>query len=281
MLLAICTLCLSLLSACNTTLLPISNEAASNMKPTINNPVDLKTDNSLLAQVKSDQQQKKNTIAPSDEITVHYNINKINAPALYTVNKREFGDSAYLLSGLKNGNTTVLGMATAIASTDHTCLMVTNHHMTHGVENISVKRWFNRYSNTTHQRHTVKVIKTFADIDISILEIPSYACKSAIVGSIDMSDTNQVRLVSQPIKGIGAVKHGTVAGLWSLVDLGPTLVIDSNLHKGSSGGGVYDDFNQLIGINTSIDAKKSSYAYAIPISIVLERLKKLEIITYE
>ncbi|MGN1344378.1 MAG: S1C family serine protease [Traorella sp.] len=147
-------------------------------------------------------------------------------------------------------------------------LIVTNHHVIDGASEIKVK-------TTSGEEYDATLIASDSQTDLAVLRIDATGLKPAVLGDSDiMSVGDTVYAIGNPLGSLG----GTVTnGILSAKDREITidgqdmilLQTSAAVNPGNSGGGLFNDKGELIGI---VNAKSSGsdiegIGFAIPINI--------------
>jgi serine protease Do len=93
--------------------------------------------------------------------------------------------------------------------------------------------------------------------------------------SLSVSTGETVYAIGHPMGLDYSITQGVISSSERTIDANRFIQIDAAINPGNSGGPLYNSLGVLIGINTCSRADSQGINFAIPISIVYERLSKL------
>lgn len=144
--------------------------------------------------------------------------------------------------------------------------IVTNNHVVEGATKVTVRT----KDGTEYQ---AKIIGTDSKTDLAVIKIEATDLSAAILGtSADLSVGDEAIAIGNPLGELGGtVTQGIISALDREISIdGQTMTLlqtDTAINKGNSGGGLFNNKGELIGI---VNAKSSGssvegLAFAIPI----------------
>jgi len=145
---------------------------------------------------------------------------------------------------------------------DSSGLVVTNQHVIEDVDAVAIVL----ANGDIFQG--VELISIDEMRDLAILRFGAFDLTAAILGnSNSVSVGDRVRAVGSPTGLRGTVTEGIISAIRS-VEGTRLLQIDAAISSGSSGGGVFDQDNKLVGITVGTKREAQNINFAIPINYV-------------
>lgn len=155
-------------------------------------------------------------------------------------------------------------------------LIVTNHHVIAGADEVQVK-----FTENDDEKPTVaEVIGRDPDLDVALLRIKTDRKLVAVA----LGDSEKLK-VGEWIAALGnpfghghSMSHGIVSAKARTLpgSFGRFLQVDAPINPGNSGGPLVDAQGAVIGINNAIDARGPGIGFAIPINSVKAILADLK-----
>ncbi len=147
--------------------------------------------------------------------------------------------------------------------------IVTNHHVVDGAETVVVKlsdgRSFDAKVVGSDPMTDIALIKIEADVDLPAV---------AFGKSATLRVGDEVVAVGNPFGLGGTVTSGIVSALSRNINAGPFddfIQTDASINRGNSGGPLFDNDGQVIGVNTAIlspDGGSVGIGFAVPSDLV-------------
>ena len=154
--------------------------------------------------------------------------------------------------------------------------VITNHHVVHGVEEITVKL-------SDRRELSAELIGADELSDIALLKIEADDLPAVRVGA-----SNEIK-VGQWVLAIGApfgFEHSVTAGIVSAKgrrlpsgNYVPFIQTDVAINPGNSGGPLFNLDGEVIGVNSQIYSRTGSYSglsFAVPINLVMDVVGQLQ-----
>lgn len=184
----------------------------------------------------------------------------LNASEVYEkVNGSTFMIYSYDIKEKKLNN---VSQGSAVAVTSN--ILITNCHVLSEHENLAIKM-ANKYKHAT-------LIGGDKEIDLCLIFVPAVSLNPVVINAADkLKIGEQIFTVGSPEGQENTLSQGIISGIKN-IDGHLLINIDANIDHGSSGGGLFDDQGNLIGI-TSL--KINNLAYAIPTNWILEIIPSL------
>lgn len=144
--------------------------------------------------------------------------------------------------------------------------IVTNHHVVEGATKVTVR-------TKDGTEYDAKIIGSDSKSDLAVIKIEASDLQAAIMGtSADLSVGDEAIAIGNPLGELGGtVTQGIISALDREINIdGQTMTLlqtDTAINKGNSGGGLFNNNGELIGI---VNAKSSGSSveglgFAIPI----------------
>ncbi len=155
-------------------------------------------------------------------------------------------------------------------------LILTNHHVIAGADDVKVKLT----ENEDEAEIPAKVIGKDPELDIALLEVKTTKpLKAAALGDSEKLKVGEwVAAIGNPFGHGHSVSHGIVSAKARALPggFGKYLQTDTPINPGNSGGPLVNLAGEVIGINNAIDARGPGIGFAIPINSVKELLGQLK-----
>jgi S1-C subfamily serine protease len=149
-------------------------------------------------------------------------------------------------------------------------IIVTNKHVTQNGFRYGIS-----YSNTEEGKEyrSSAQLNPFSQIDINILDSPDTTQKAAKLGDSDtLKQGQKVVAIGSPLGMKNTVSEGVISGFRTIYNQ-KYIQITAQISPGSSGGGLYDMYGNLVGITTASVKGGEDLNLAIPINDVKKILK--------
>ncbi len=159
------------------------------------------------------------------------------------------------------------GMAVTVYSDAERIVLLTNRHLVkHG--KVKVWPWMAEPCTATscQKKYTATPIALNKEIDVALLEIkglPPVPYRQ--LASIRPKPGTPIRLYGQPAPNLGTITSGIVSAYRKVSGQGRLMMSDAFTTPGFSGGGVFDDKDNLVGLITGrTQDKRGGFSYIIP-----------------
>lgn len=155
-------------------------------------------------------------------------------------------------------------------------LIVTNHHVVAGADEVKVKFT----ENDDERESPARVIGSDPELDIALLRVKT----ARKLTSVSLGDSDKLK-VGEWIAAIGnpfghghSVSHGIVSAKARSLPggFGRYLQVDAPINPGNSGGPLVNLRSEVVGINNAIDARGPGLGFAIPINAVKRAFAQLK-----
>ena len=158
---------------------------------------------------------------------------------------------------------------------DPSGIILTNHHVVAGADEISVQFTENPEEKPTPAR----VIGRDPELDLALIQVKSSRKLEALpLGDSDALQVGEyVMAIGNPYGNGHSVTHGIVSakGRNAPGALASWLQVDAPINPGNSGGPLLNLRGEVVGINNAIDARGQGIGFAIPINYVKHVLPQL------
>jgi serine protease Do len=146
------------------------------------------------------------------------------------------------------------GAAAAVAAAGSECYLATAFHVVDGAADIRVAPWATEVGHGAEQ--SAKIFWSDPTIDAAVLVTSAASgCQPAKMMTEGIDLASPVYLLGQPEHNRGALSHGVVSASWRLPEKGRTLISDAPVGDGFSGGGVFDEAGELVGVTLARGAQ--------------------------
>ncbi len=159
------------------------------------------------------------------------------------------------------------GMAVTVYSDAERIVLLTNRHLVkHG--KIKVWPWMAEPCTATscQKKYTATPIALSKEIDAALLEIkglPPIPYRQ--LSPTQPKPGTPIRLYGQPAPNLGTITSGIVSAYRKVSGQGRLMLSDAFTTPGFSGGGVFDDKDNLVGLITGrTQDKRGGFSYIIP-----------------
>jgi serine protease Do len=169
-----------------------------------------------------------------------------------------------------------LGTGFVIQAKGHEGLILTNHHVIAGADDIKVK-----FTESADESEVAaEVIGRDPELDIALLKVKTNReLTPATLGDSDQLKVGEwIAAIGNPFGHGHSVTHGIVSAKERALPegFGRYLQVDAPINPGNSGGPLVNLKGEVVGINNAIDARGPGIGFAIPINAVKEMLPQLE-----
>ena len=169
---------------------------------------------------------------------------------------------------IENSNYKGLGSGVIISEG----IIATNYHVVDEGKKFAIS-----YSdNEKAVYHTSTVIFKDEETDIALILSPSTNRTPAQIGNSDeLVEGEKLTVVGNPLGEVNTISLGSFL---KMQDIGDNMYIniDNPVFQGNSGGGLYNEANELIGIVCAKGKDNNNSAYAVPINEVKELLANMK-----
>ena len=169
-----------------------------------------------------------------------------------------------------------LGTGFIIAAEHGGGLILTNHHVIAGADEIKVK--FTEAEDEAEL--SAEVVSKDAELDVALLRVKTdRKLQPAVLGDSDRLKVGEwVAAMGNPFGHGHSISHGIVSARERSLpgSYGHYLQTDAPINPGNSGGPLVNMAGEVIGINNAIDARGPGIGFAIPINSVKEVLARLK-----
>ena len=151
-------------------------------------------------------------------------------------------------------------------------LVATNCHVVEDDGNIVVLKADNRHAQT-ETKHNATIRHTDTERDLCLLDVTGLWGIPATIRRADSLAVGEAVYAIGAPKGLDySLSAGIVSQLRSDNDDAPMIQTDAAISPGSSGGGLFDDTGNLVGIITSkfVSDDVEGISFAIPVDWVLD-----------
>ena len=152
---------------------------------------------------------------------------------------------------------------------DSSGLIATNRHVVGKNTNVTV-----RLNDGTE--YPANVIRSFKDIDLAFAKVDLNRTKC-----VALSKSNKIK-VGQSVFAIGhplglqnTLTKGIVSAVGRLIKGKRYVQTDAPINPGNSGGPLFNEYAEIVGINTMGIRESQGLGFAIPVDVVLERYEKI------
>jgi hypothetical protein len=145
-------------------------------------------------------------------------------------------------------------------------LVATNWHVVRGTHQAIVKLKDGR-------ELPASVMRSFRDDDIAFLKVEGAGCPAVACGRSDGLKVGQaVHAIGAPRGFENTLTQGVVSAVDRVVEGRPFIQTDAPINPGNSGGPLFNEFAEVIGMNTWIVGGATGLGFSIPIDAILKRL---------
>lgn len=153
---------------------------------------------------------------------------------------------------------------------DDNGIIATNKHVVGNNNNVTVK-----LNDTTE--YNGKVIKSYNDIDLAFLKTDIKGKKFAKLGTLGKIKVGQpVYAIGHPLGLQNTLTKGVVSSVGRLIKREHYIQTDAPINPGNSGGPLFNEFAEVIGINTMVFREAQGLGFAIPIDQVIKRYNEIK-----
>lgn len=187
--------------------------------------------------------------------------------------EQKYGSSSYFVfssSTEKEEMKINRGMAVAIFSEKNKCILLTNTHIVAGSDTVLISRWSGesqqRNSESIHDESlNAKILAESPNVDVALLEVNKLGgCNVSKIINTDPKLGTSITLYGQPVPGMGAMSRGIISGFWG-TEQGRLIISDALTTNGFSGGGVFDQDQNMLGLVTGKTRdEKRGFAFIVP-----------------
>lgn len=149
-------------------------------------------------------------------------------------------------------------------------VVATNHHVVSSSKKVTVLL-------NNGSEHLGELIRSYRDIDLAFLQVLSKPDRFA-----SLADKEKLR-IGQTIYAIGhpmglqnTITKGIVSAINRKIRGGKYIQTDASINPGNSGGPLFDEYAEVIGINTMVLRDAQGLGFAIPIEVVAERYEGIK-----
>jgi serine protease Do len=153
---------------------------------------------------------------------------------------------------------------------DSNGVVATNHH----VVSIS-KKVMVLLNNGTE--HLGELIRSYRDVDLAFLQVLSKPDKFASLADKDKLKIGQtIYAIGHPMGLQNTITKGIISAINRKIRGGKYLQTDASINPGNSGGPLFNEYAEVVGINTMMLQDAQGLGFAIPIEIVAERYESIK-----
>lgn len=154
--------------------------------------------------------------------------------------------------------------------------VITNNHVVHGATQVKVRL-------TDGSEYEAKIIGTDPKTDVAVLKIEAEGLTAAVIGDSDQIEVGEpVIAVGNPLGRLGgSVTSGIVSALDRAVTVGNEamhlLQMDAAVSPGNSGGGLFNERGELIGVVNAKSGGENTegIGFAIPVNTAIRVAEEL------
>lgn len=177
-------------------------------------------------------------------------------------------DSTFMIYSfnVKDKKPEIVSEGSAVAVTSN--ILITNCHVLTDGEGIAIKIG-NDYSLGTLAYEDKKT-------DLCLVFVPKASFNPVSIRKEQLKIGEEIFTVGSPQEEENIITQGIISGIKQVNGQG-LIVIDANIDHGSSGGGLFDNNANLIGITAGAIGDKSQIGYAVPINWVTEIIPTIKL----
>lgn len=211
---------------------------------------------------------------------INHNIERTNNSSAYKIYKQAMPSIFAVHNDAKSNVSSASGTAFAIEYNDK-LVIVTNQH----VVDYKAQKYF--LSTKDGQKFKAKVIYSNKEDDIAFLELTSSANISPLELNISITESSigdTVYTIGNPLDFLFSMSDGIISNIDKDVvfedgDYDPLLIqTNINVNPGNSGGPLFNEKGEVIGIISSALEDSSGISFAIPSQVIQDNLKKIKIL---
>ena len=153
---------------------------------------------------------------------------------------------------------------------DSSGLIATNRHVVGRNTNVTV-----RLNDGTE--YPANVIRSFKDIDLAFAKVDLEQTKWAALSKTKKIKVGQsVFAIGHPLGLQNTLTKGIVSAVGRLIKGKSYVQTDAPINPGNSGGPLFNEYAEIVGINTMGIRESQGLGFAIPVEVVLEKYDKIK-----
>jgi serine protease Do len=149
-------------------------------------------------------------------------------------------------------------------------VVATNHHVV-GISK-KVKILLN---NGTE--HLGELIRSYRDVDLAFLQVLSKPDKFATLADKENMKVGQtIYAIGHPMGLQNTITKGIISAINRRIKGGRYVQTDASINPGNSGGPLFNEYAEVVGINTMVLRDAQGLGFAVPIEIIAERYEGIK-----
>ena len=181
----------------------------------------------------------------------YYSLGTLSGEEIYELGERSFCE---IVAMSKEGNVISVGSGFVFSKSGE---VLTNYHVIDGAYQISVYNYGNSYTASS-------IIYFDEQKDVALLRIDAYGLEAADVNTDSPRAGAKVYSIGNPLSYGISITEGIVSYPSRYVDGYYYIQHDSAISGGNSGGPLYNEYGEVIGMNTMTDLDGQNINFAIP-----------------
>jgi serine protease Do len=153
---------------------------------------------------------------------------------------------------------------------DEKGVVVTNHHVVGKSKKVTVVL-------NDGAEYIGETIRSYRDIDLAFLQLMSRPDKYAPLGdqaSLKVGQT--IYAIGHPLGLQNTITKGIVSALNRVIKEKKYIQTDASINPGNSGGPLFNEYAEVVGINTMVLRDTQGLGFAIPVETVVERYADIQ-----